>query len=236
MSFLVDAIVVVLLLQVVAIFAFQLSNGRVQLTHGVRVKDCTAVTSLPAGMAVPSFTPNYMTSCRSTIFGWPFARTVEVGRKAQDAALLTEISVTVAVDEDGRVIDAFFLDWLVLPLLLVFRWWLDRGDASPGRHATNIHIETASGERPARNLAKRYALFGLIWLPMTLFEAWSGIFGGIANWERDLEVQGSLSTLTLIALIATVVIPIVRRRDTFYDRWAGTAVVRDKPSEAVMRG
>ena len=70
--------------------------------------------------------------------------------------------------------------------------------------------------------------FTLIFLPAYAVEAWWTVFGDFQNAELDFAIAATVSTLTFIVLLIAVVIPIIRRRDTFYDRWSGTAVVRDK--------
>ena len=227
-ALLVDAIIVVVLLELATVIAFQMSNGRVQLAEdGFRALDCTTLAAPPPDVPALSFKPNETRRCRATIFGWPIAHTLIVSDKAKDGSVDSE--TRFAVDKSGRLIPGIFLDFLWLPLLIGLRLWRDRADASPGRQAVNTHIAiTSTGADRASALNKRDALFALPWLPVVLFELWSVVFGTIETTDRDLDITKSLNSIAAIVLLVVAVIPIIRKRDAFYDRWAGTAVVRDR--------
>lgn len=144
--------------------------------------------------------------------------------------LLLQILAMLFQASNGRVIQAFSLDWLFLPLLLVMRWLMDRDVGSPGRLAVNTRLALRFTDSRAP-FAKRYALFALIFLPAYAVEAWWTAFGDFRNETLDFAIAAAVSALTLGVLLIGVVIPIIRGRDAFYDRRAGTMVVRDKQTK-----
>lgn len=227
-ALLVDTIIVTVVLELVAVIAFQTSSGRVQLTEGFRTHNCTTLAATPPDLPALPFVPNESRLCSATIFGWPIARTLDVRLKGKDGSVDSE--TLFAADEDGRPIRAIFLDWLWIPMLILFRLWRDRDVGSPGRLAVNTHLAIRSpGSNAASAINKRYALFALPWLPLVLFELWIVLFGTIETTDSDLDITKSLNSLAALVLIIAAAIPIVLRRDAFYDRFAGTAVMRDNP-------
>jgi hypothetical protein len=231
-AFLIDCTIIGLLILIVAPIAFHLTNGRVQFVGSpIKMIQCEALKDLPPRMAPPDFQPNFGSRCQTSIFGWQIADTATIGRSTKQGAATSSIHVTIAVDSSGNALDAVMLDWLFLPLLLSFRWWRDYSGASPGRLVTGMHIASASGERPVQNLKKRYLLVALFFAVGWIFQLainYAAAFSGFLTSGEPGPVF-LLSLTPIVVFLPIVIVPIIRRRDVFYDRWSGTAVVLDEP-------
>lgn len=235
-AFTVDIFIVMLLLQPVAIFAYSLTDGRIQLSSKIisGQYDCTTLTALPPTITVTAFEPNYIFSCRSTMLGRTVSHLMEIGRKTRSGDTTTDGSVTVALDESDRPIGIFHLDWLLLPLTLLFRWWLDRIAATPGRLLTRIHFEARDPrERPTPGLAKRYGLFALPFLPLLPPLIWPLDLLNLLGAMPFIYALAGLAIAIGTIFLVLGIVPIAKRRDAFYDRCAGTAVVLDNPPKAL---
>jgi uncharacterized RDD family membrane protein YckC len=229
LAFAVDCVIITLLLQAVAVVAFPLTGGRVQsLTGAIGMQqDCSALTVPPPGVVVTAFEPNYIESCRHSFLGRPVGQSVEIGRRTTTTSGTTDGSITIAVDQNGRPSGILALDWLIIPLTLLFRWRRDRYGTTPGRWLTRIHVEAHdTKERPAPGLTKRYGLFALPFIPLLPLQIWPLGLLNMAGVTPFLYAASALAVAELVILLM-IVVPIVRRRDAFYDKCADTVVVRD---------
>jgi hypothetical protein len=220
-AFVVDLIVVGLALLSATIPAYDLSGGRVQaapelgiFTHTI----CLSLRAVPLGFEVPTeLRPNYARDCVSDVFGHPVMHAIVVGRETEPLGVPTDESVTFRVDKEGRPVRLPSLDLFVLPATIVWRWWLDRRKGSLGRWIFGVRVSVGQTEAtPASlgRLAMRYGAFALIFAPAWLAELYEDLSPGVG--------------ITGLLILATVV-AIVRRDESFYDRIAGTRVMRVRP-------
>jgi hypothetical protein len=231
-AFTIDWTIAGLLILFIAPIAFYLTDGRVQFfSSPINVSQCEGLNDLPPGMAPPEFQPNFAARCKFSVFGLQIAETATIGRSTKQGVGTSSVHITIAVDSRGHALSAIMLDWLFWPLFLSLRWWRDRVAASPGRLVTDMHIASAGIERRARNLAKRYLLVALLLVAIWLFQltityaaSASGFFA-----SGDAKAAFLLSLSPIIVLLPVVIVPIMKGRDVFYDRWSGTAVVLDEP-------
>jgi hypothetical protein len=233
----IDLFVIGLIVQVITIFAYGPSGGRVQssgVLGALSRAECQMLSALPPGIEVPaSFQANYAGECVLSIFGYPMGHVIIVGRHTDHGAVQTDVTVTFDVDDQRTVIRWPSLDLLVLPIVILLRLLLDRGKGGLGRRMVGIRLvragETESEPASMSALAKRYAAFAFIYAPLWLVFLYQGFFPGFALFDRMLPVLIGAVALTAL-LILGMVVTIIRRRDAFYDRIAQTRVMLVPPA------
>ncbi|MBN8941407.1 MAG: hypothetical protein J0H01_18010 [Rhizobiales bacterium] len=229
----IDGLLIALLLQLVAVIAFPLTDSRIRGALGISYTGCQPLRSLPAGIEIsPNLQPNFARDCTASLFGLVTARWVTVGRQTRSGNVTTTVSTSFALDAQGKPTRGFDLNLLVLPLFLLLRWWGDQGRGSPGRRFFGMQLiaKAANGlQHPApKALAKRYVIFAA---PAVIG---SGLYVALVNWGGGTDAFSNPTTdyalfgLAILTTLAYVwpITAIVRRRDTFYDNAAGTAVMR----------
>ena len=230
-----DLSVVGLVLLIADIFAYDLSGGRLQASPELGIVThtlCLSLPALPPGLEVPpELGPNYARDCVSDLFGHPVTHEIAIGRESEPDAVADE-SLTFRVDEEGRPVRLPALDLFVLPATIVWRCWLDRRKGSLGRRIFGVRVSVGSTEAtPAAlgRLARRYGAIALIFAPLWLVALYENPGSGPALADRMWPVELAAVAVTGLLVLATVV-AIVRRNETFYDRFAGTRVMRVRPS------
>src|SRR5262249_31712053 len=106
------------------------------------------------------------------------------------------------------------------------------GKGSLGRRIFGVRVSLCGTEAtPASlgKLAKRYAAFALIFAPAWLVALYESFSPGFALSDGVWPILlGAVAVMGVLILGAMV--PIVRRNESFYDRLAGTCVMRVRPS------
>jgi hypothetical protein len=231
-----DLFLVGLVLLIATTLAYELSGGRLQASPQLGVithSECVSLAALPAGIdAPPAFGATYGRDCISDVFGYPVSHQIAIGRETDDDGVTTDESVTFTVDKLGRPVRLPTLDLLVLPATIAWRCWLDRRKGSPGRRIFAVRVSLGGTEAipasPGR-LAKRYGAFALIFAPAWLVALYEDFSPGFAVSDQTWPVGlGAVAVMALLVLAA--VVAIVRRNESFYDRFAGTSVMRVRPS------
>ncbi|WP_204332987.1 hypothetical protein, partial [Klebsiella pneumoniae] len=70
-----------LILQLIAVIAYPLTNGRIHGTESIGVTNCQPLRSIPAGIEVSAdLQPNFAVDCTSNLLGLVTARWVTIGR------------------------------------------------------------------------------------------------------------------------------------------------------------
>jgi hypothetical protein len=237
LAILIDLIAIGAVLQLAALVLFPLSNGRVQFSGGpFYALNCQNLASVPEGLAIAAeFGPNSITDCRQTLFGLPTARTLSLNRITQDDGVTKVAQVRHMLDAKGKAVRGWPLEIFILPLLIALRFWLDHGRGSPGRRI--CHLRLADGmdglQPPPTSLNGRYAALALPLAPLWLWSAYGALFPGP-------ELGAAMYWLCWVGTVVPLLIAtleaadsIIRRRDTFYDRFAQTSVLRlDKENAA----
>ncbi|MEQ1614021.1 MAG: RDD family protein, partial [Hyphomicrobiaceae bacterium] len=141
-----DLVVATVVLQMLAVILFSMTAGRVQANNSFAFFMCDRLQKLPAGITVPeSFKPNYAMACTKSLFGLPIGRFVTIGKVTQQGAATMNVGETFFVDVNGRPIDGWSIDWLLVPLFLLFKLG---GEAISGRTAgkyiTGLRVASAS--------------------------------------------------------------------------------------------
>jgi hypothetical protein len=255
----VDLVAISAFLQVIALVLFPLTNGRVQFSGGpLYGLTCQKLASVPEGVSIPpEFNANSITDCQQSLLGLPTARILRVSRITKDGAATRIAQIRQRLDADGKPTPGLPLDIFVLPLLIALRFALDRAGGSPvrgspvrgspvrgspvrgspGRRMCRIRLSNASDGRPplATSVSRRYAALALPLAPVSIWSAYAELFPGqelLGTTLYWLLWAGTGIPLLIAALLAAD--SIIRRRDAFYDRFAGTRVLRLDRKNAVV--
>lgn len=230
LALLIDVIAISAVLQLLALAAFPLSHGRVQFAEGLIYNTtCDKLEKLPDGVSVSAdFGANSITDCRHSLFGLTSARILRISRITQDGAITKTVWIDRMLDADGAPTAGLALNVLLLPLLLALRFVLDRGAGSPGRRLCRIRVANAAdGEAPARSaLNRRYAFLLAVLCPALIWSFYSSLTAfGITNPGSALWIQIAIGLPALIVALQALN-AIFWRKDAWYDRFAGTSVLR----------
>jgi hypothetical protein len=239
LAFFIDLIAISALLQVVALLLFSLTHGQVQFSGGpLHGLNCQKLASVPEGVSIPpEFNAKSMTDCQQSLLGLPTARTLRVSRIARDGAP-TKVAQIRRLGADGKPTPGLPLDIFVLPLLIALRFALDRIGGSIGRRICHLGLSNASDGQyppPTTSLSRRYAAQALPLAPAWIWSAYAALFPGqelLGTTPYWLLWAGTGIPLLIAALLAAD--SIISRRDAFYDRFAGTRVLRLDRKNAVV--
>jgi hypothetical protein len=233
----IDLIAISAVLQVAALVLFPLTNGHVQFSGGpLHGLTCQKLASVPKGVSIPpEFNANSITDCQQSLLGLPTARTLRVSRITRDGAVTKVAQIRQRLDADGQPTPGLPLDLFVLPLLIAVRFALDRiggslAGGSLGRRICRIRLSNGSDGQyppPTTAVSRRYAALALPLAPAWIWSAYAALFPGqalLGTTPYWLFWAGTGIPLLIAALVAAD--SIIRRRDAFYDRFAGTRVLR----------
>lgn len=240
----VDLFIVGALVQTIAIPAYIFSDGRIQSAGVIRTKQCVALPSvphMPPGFEFPfKDPPNYATICILSFFGLETARILEIGRETHTGdknSIITTSGgtwVRYPLDRHNRI-GAYPLDLIIPPIFFLLRLLFDGGPGTVGRRLLGIRLVKALATEilsPGIGAsARRYAILAIPFALVWVIQVYAGLFATIAMLPRLLPLTIGTGLIALVVAIIAIV-SIVRRRDTFYDRFAGTAVVRTSRSKA----
>jgi hypothetical protein len=226
----VDLVAVGAVLQFAALALFPLSNGRVQFSGPFYAYDCRQLEAVPEGVPVAAeFGANSITDCRQSLFGLPTARNVNLNRITQDGDVIKVAQVRHMLDARGKPVRGWPLEIFILPLLIGMRFWFDHGRGSPGRRLCGLRLADGMDglQPPPTALNGRYAA---LVLPLAPFWLWSALGALVPGSEPMSGLMYSLCWIMtgfpLIIATLEAADSIIRRRDTFYDRFAQTTVLR----------
>jgi len=213
-ALLVDALIIAVGLQLLGIPAYAVSGGRVQ-SNIVNIVYCYRLDAIPPGVKIPpEFQANYVYDNVNTLFGFPTGRWVEISQEPQPHPG-SNVLLTVPVDAYGKPLNGQWLDlqWLHILALLVFRIGCEREHGqTTGKRLMRVRVvQIVPGTGGFSAATKRNLAF---FLPIQFF---------------PLAVIGTPPWLVLIGFAVfcgAIVWQIVSRHDTYYDKTAGTAVIR----------
>ncbi|MGJ4941360.1 RDD family protein [Bradyrhizobium sp. HKCCYLS1011] len=232
-ALLIDVMIIAVILQLCALVLFPLTHGRIQFADGIYAINCSKLDSLPAGVAIPAdFNANVIIDCQNSVLGLLSARTLRVQRVTRDGAITKEIHIDSMLDADGVPIVGLSLGILLLPLLLVWRFALDDRQGTPGRRICRTRLVRADdGSVPSASEVRRRYLFLLAILgPLIIWPVILSFFPVTALPENVLIAitLASYGPALIVGLAAWRQVYV--RSDTWYDRFAGTSVIRAERS------
>jgi uncharacterized membrane protein (DUF485 family) len=231
-ALMIDIIMVGAVVHLIGFAAYPLTNGYVQSAGVIRYSQCKFDTIAPPGIIVRlDFDPNHFAECRHGLFGFESARTLTVGRvdrvgELWGGTLRREQKFTVMLDRDGRVIRGVPLDLLLLPLLVLYRIAFERRfGAALGKWMLQQRVTEQANLVLASfdSIVRRNLFFALPFLPGFLLFTWLAI-GTIPASLYWTALGFSIGCILIAGALASI--QIIRRRETFYDRRAGTTVIQ----------
>ena len=243
-AFLIDCIVVMFAIQLFAMALYPVTGGRVQTSGIIQSSQCQWPPAAGA-MSFPKGEPKvpkgasitHRSHCKHSLFGWTYANYVIVSdQKKYGSATITR-AAKVPLDTRGQGIWILWLDMVIIIVLLIYRSMAEaRGGKSLGKRIVSAQV-TANGDPAGARAWKRNLLCLLPIWPMQLLTD-GPIFA-------TPTLSGLSSTFTIVYLACLVIgllwtliaaIQIARRRDTWYDRFAGTSVVKTTQPEQQTPG
>jgi RDD family len=231
---LIDCLVVMIPFQILAVVLFNLTAGMVQMDSGL-YSFCAPAEKIPEFLnPPPPHDSNFARVCRFSFFGMPNGATLTVGRTTHEASATTTVSQGYMLDKDGTPISGAAIDWLVQLALLAYLVGMiwKTGRTVGGRILGLRVIDTTrpdTSKVPIHKAVIRYLAMAIGFVPMfaalayqyavTNHSADAMFTGDFFRWFAYAAVFGGLWAIVLIMQIAM-------KTDPFYDRLAGTAVVR----------
>ena len=234
----IDLVAVCIVLQIAALALFPLSDGRLQLASGFAVQSCQKLSAPPDGVSLPAgFAPTSILDCQRTVFGLPISRVLVASKVVGSGAITTTSQFAFALDREGKPVHGWPLDILILPLLIALRLWFDRGQGSPGRRICGIRLSSSSAaEMPHAAMTKRYGAQSLPLLPIWLWSVYGATVFPVSQLSDTPWLLVGLIVTGVPSLIAAfeALTSIAGGKDAYYDRFAGTCVLRLDNNKAVI--
>ena len=224
-----DMFIVAFVVMLLGLLAGALTNGRFRIsdvyfdeTECAKPDRTYAEIKLPEG-----YKPTSTVVCVSRIFGHTYDRSLVMVERTESGKFSFERSMTFPLDREGDVTRAFYLDW-VFPFFLVILIYVQelmRGDTL-GKRIMGLRVQSLGGASPYRSqIAKRLVRFGYL-VPFVVS------YLAVAYFNRSVETAEFLIAMAALGGVLTLLAVIefawaVRKgKLPFYDRWAGTEVVR----------
>jgi hypothetical protein len=236
LAVIIDVAAIGIVLQLAALVLFPLSNGRVQFSAGAfQAFNCQRLEAAPEGVSIPAeFGVNSITDCRQSLFGLTAARGLNLNRITQDGAVTKVVQIRHMLDVNGKPVRGWPLEIFILPLLIGLRYGLDHGGGSLGRRICGIRLADAMDglEPSSASVSGRYLALALPLLPLWIWSARAALFPGSVPSSTATHWLWIVTGFPLLIAALEAADSIVRRGDTFYDRFAQTAVLRFQQKQA----
>ena len=140
-SFITDILIVGLCFQMLAVWLYSASGGKVQGTGFVR--ECHSLQKIDEeGLRPPPpRQSNFATACKSSLFGFVTSRFIIVGRSATEGRTKTVVSQTYHLGNDDKPLDVLDLDWVFQLALLAYLVVLEhRRGATLGERILGLEV------------------------------------------------------------------------------------------------
>lgn len=234
LSLLIDIIVVTIPFQAVATVLFAATAGHVQMQSGFYTA-CQDGKNIPQALSPPPpHDSNFMRVCRTSLFGATSGATLTVGRVTKEGTTTTTVSQTYLLDKDGTVINGHSIDWIVQLGLLAYLVAMIRSSGKTlGARVVGVKvIDTANPGAAGVPLGK--AILRYLAMFIGAVPAFALLLYGLAvsGGSADAMFTAGFFQLLIVALLLSaiwsivLIVQVARKTDPYYDRLAGTAVVR----------
>jgi uncharacterized RDD family membrane protein YckC len=234
LTIVIDTIIVMLPFQVLAAILFNLTAGMVQMDSGF-FSVCAATKDIPQFLSPPPpHDSNFARVCRISFFGAPTGAFLTVSRITREGNTTTNVSQGYMLDKDGNPVHGTAIDWIVtLALLAYLVGMISRTGRTYGARVAGLRVvDTANPsltEVPIRKVIVRYLAMAIGFVPMLAIFIYQ--YATVGRSADAIFTADFFRVFTYTAVIAFVwcvalVFQIARKRDPYYDRLAGTAVVR----------
>jgi uncharacterized RDD family membrane protein YckC len=236
----IDILLINLVVAVIGLALTAVTGGTIRVANTVfNVIDCTSSEPVPAALAAAAgFAAADSHSCTRSLLGFVHDRVSVMTERptgGEDGDDLRRI--ITPVDDTGRIVEAFYLDDLILALLaaylLAFEW---RAGATIGKRILAIRVQSLGGSVLDILQVGKRTLVRIV----VLFAAELGQSGNLPSADvhrigvrlistHSTADLGLWSTVLMaLALAYFISFSIATSRDSLplHDRWAGTEVVR----------
>jgi hypothetical protein len=177
---------------------------------------------------------NFSRTCHVSFFGATTGAVLTVGRITREGTMTTTVTQGYMIDKDGKPVNGFAIDWIVwlalLAYLVIMTW---KSGRSLGDRAAKLRvIDTTDPGAPGVPLLKafiRYPAMMIGFVPVFALLIWRYFAGsGSADAMFTADTFRWAMILLLIAAVWEIVliVQVARKKDPYYDRLAGTAVIR----------
>jgi uncharacterized RDD family membrane protein YckC len=231
----IDLALIALVATVAGVLLFGPTNGRVRIGGAlIDVTRCSSVDPQQILLANPPlFHITNARRCTKSFFGLVHDRTLQIAEVTRSGTITYTRSMTYPVDVDGRVVQAFYIDSLILVLfvgyVLLLEW---RFGQTLGKRIMHIRVQSLGGGPISfAQAVKRSVIRFLPWLLLLLLLVLLSMFG--ANFLFAFASSATIWILWLVVVVTALlyVVNFVQttrgRQLPWHDRWAATEVVRD---------
>jgi uncharacterized RDD family membrane protein YckC len=231
---LIDAVIVMLPFQALAAILFSLTAGMIQLDNGL-FRTCTVSREIPAALdPPPPHDSNFSNVCHFWFFTMKNGAVMIVGRTTRDGAVTTTVTEGYMLDANDKPIKGYNIDWIVwLSLVAYLALMIWKSGRSLGGRVVNLRVidttDPGAINVPLRKAFLRYLAMAIGFVPVFALLLFRRLTVG--DNPDELFTTGFFQWFLgagLIAMVWTIVliVQVARKRDPWYDRLAGTAVIR----------
>jgi uncharacterized RDD family membrane protein YckC len=235
---LIDSIVVTLPFQVLAAILFAATAGMVQMDSGF-YRNCAAATIPQSLDPPPPHDSNFATVCHTSFFGAPTDAFLTVGRTTQEGSTTITVSQGYRLDKEGKPIHGISIDWIAGLAFLAYLIGMVRSTGQTlGAEILNVRmVDVAAPDLPGVPIHRaiiRYLAMAIGFVPAVAVLLYQY---AVTDGSADAMATGSFFQWLIFAFglallwIVVLIYQIAAKKDPFYDRIAGTAVLRDAGGE-----
>jgi uncharacterized RDD family membrane protein YckC len=234
LSGIIDFVIVTLPFSALAAILFSLTAGMVQMDSGL-FKSCTISKDVPAALdPPPPHDSNFSNVCHFWFFTAKTGGVLTVGRSTKDGAVTTNVTQAYMLDASDKPIKGYSLDWISsLALVAYLVVMISKSGRSLGGRVTQLRVidranPNTPGVPPGKALL-RYLAMAIGFVPALALLAWRAVVGGGSADAAFTPDAFKWLTATLLldgAWVIVLIVQVARKRDPYYDRLAGTAVIR----------
>jgi uncharacterized RDD family membrane protein YckC len=235
LSFVIDAIVVLVPFQILAAVLFALTGGMVQMNSGLSLIACETGKEIPQFLdPPPPHDSNFIRVCRTSLFGATTGAVLTVGRITREGSTTTTVQQTYALDKDGMPVKATSIDNIadlaLLAYLIGMVWKTGRtlGARVVGVRVVDTDHPDLAGVLLRKAIMRYLAMFIGAVPAFALLSYRYVVAGGIADAMFTAEAFRWFMGAAVVAALWVIVliIQIAGKTDPVYDRLAGTAALR----------
>jgi hypothetical protein len=230
----IDVCAVGAVIAAIGMVLFWATDGRIRVANTViNASMCAQGGAMPVGLDLPAgFNVNHVARCTRSFFGIVHDRTLTVSEVTRSGSVTSTRSITFPTDADGRPIEAFYLDYLTIFILIIYLIVLEwRLGTTLGKDTLYMRVRPlGDGPMTAAAAIKRTLVYFIPMYPVML-AAVPAIALGPA---RVLALLPYFLFAYFVGVVLTVAFALnfilaVRRGNLpWHDRWAGTEVIRTK--------
>ena len=224
-AFVIDVCLIGLLISVIGVISFRLTDGRTRLSSGLfDISICSKADPQKIGLPIPpNFNVTEADDCTKGFLGLQHDRVVTITEITESGSVVYKRSFSYALDSNGHPTDVLYIDftWLILlPVYILLAEW--RFARTIGKRLLGIRIRSLSGGPIGFVQALKRLIIRFLSWP---FWALSYAAPVQASMSLFLFVSGLLCVSGLTVGV-NFILATRHRLLPWDDRWALTEVVR----------